>query len=125
MSRADMRVRPSPSGWRTDEILVDVLQHAAGTALVLTAWVLIFADQGRAALSALAPGLLILTLAGINQIRFRPLLTRAVALAGAWTVLAPFLLGFAENDAATWAHVMLGGVAAVAAMARLRFARAS
>lgn len=125
MSWTDMRVAPSPPEWRTDEILVDVLQNAAGTALVLAAWVLVFADQGRVASSALAPGLLILAITGINQIRFRPILARGVALVGAWTVLAPFLLGFAANDAATWAHVTLGSVAAAAATVRLRFLRAS
>ncbi len=125
MSRTDLRVAPSPPEWRTDEILADVLQHVAGTALVLAAWVLVFADQGRAASSAIAPGLLILALTGINQIRFRPLLARGVALVGAWTVLAPFLLKFAANDAATWAHVTLGGVAAAAATVRLRLVRAS
>ncbi|MFD1355085.1 SPW repeat domain-containing protein, partial [Methylorubrum suomiense] len=120
MSRVDTQAAPSPSGWRTDEILADVLQHAAGTALVLAAWVLVFADQGRAAFSALVPGLVILALTGYNQVRFRPALERAVALAGAWTFLAPFLLGFAAGDAATWAHVVAGGMTAAAAAARLR-----
>lgn len=124
MSQARMRVTPPP-GWGTHEILVGALEHLAGTALVLAAWVLVFADQGPAAFSALLPGLLILSLTGINQFRFRPSFERAVALAGAWTVLAPWLLGFAVNDAATWAHVTAGAVAIGAALTRLRIARAS
>jgi len=114
-----MRTTPS-SGWGTDEILVGALEHAAGTALVLAAWVLVFVDQGPAAFSAMLPGLLILALTGMNQIRFRPTFERAVALAGAWTVLAPWLLGFAANDAATWTHVTAGAVAMAAALTRLR-----
>jgi len=124
MSQARMRVTPSP-GWGTDEILVGILEHVAGTALVLAAWVLVSANQGRAAFSALLPGLLILALTGINQIRFRPTFERAVALAGAWTVLAPWFLGFAANDAATWVHVTAGAAAMAAALTRLRIARAS
>lgn len=119
MSRAGMRTTPS-SGWGTAEILVGALEHAAGTALVLAAWVLVFVDQGPAAFSALPPGLLILALTGMNQIRFRPTFKRAVALAGAWTVLAPWLLGFAANDAATWTHLTAGAVAMAAALTRLR-----
>ena len=124
MSQARMRVTPSP-GWGTDEILVGILEQVAGTALVLAAWVLVFADQGRAAFSALLPGLLILALTGINQIHFRPIFERAVALAGAWAVLAPWLFGFAANDAATWAHVAAGAVAMAAALTRLKKKRTS
>lgn len=45
--------------WRTQEILIGGLQHAAGVALVLGAWVLVFTDHARAAGSALLPGLFI------------------------------------------------------------------
>ena len=125
MSQAGRQVTPPPSGGRADEIQIDVLQHAAGMALVLAAWVLVFADQGRAAFFALLPGLLILALTGCNRIRFRPALEKAVVLAGAWTVLTPFLFGFAATDAATWAHVMAGAVTVAVAPRRLRIARAS
>ncbi|MER2265313.1 SPW repeat protein [Methylobacterium oxalidis] len=124
MSQGELR-EPSPPGWRTDEILLGVLQHAAGTALVLAAWVLVLADRGNAAASALLPGLLIFALSGANQIRFRAVFEQAVALAGAWTLLAPWALGFAANDAATWAHVTLGGVTIASALAWLRVARKS
>ncbi|MBE7196691.1 SPW repeat protein [Methylobacterium sp. A49B] len=113
---------PSPT-WRTEEILVGILQHAAGVALLLAAWVLVFTDHARAAGSALVPGLLIITLYGVNQIRFRAVLERAVLLVGAWTLVAPWALGFAANDGATWAHVALGSVAIATAVALLRIAR--
>jgi len=119
------RHAPSPPGWRTDEILLGVLQHAAGTALVLAAWVLILADHGHAAATALLPGLLIFALSGANQIRFHAVFEQAVALAGAWTMLAPWALGFAANDIATWAHVTLGGVTLASALAWLKVARKS
>ncbi|MDP4006213.1 SPW repeat protein [Methylobacterium sp. NEAU K] len=109
--------------WRTDEILIGGLQHAAGIALVLAAWVLILEDHARPAASALLPGLLIVVLSGANQIRFRAAFEQAVALIGAWTLLAPWALGFAANDPATWAHVTLGTVAVVSAVTWLKRAR--
>ena len=125
MSQAVRQATPPPSGGRADEIQIDVLQHAAGMALVLAAWVMVFADQGRAAFFALLPGLLILVLTGYNRIRFRPALEKAVVLVGAWTVLTPFLFGFAANDAATWAHVVAGAVTVAVAATRLKIASAS
>ncbi|ACB24612.1 hypothetical protein CTI14_20935 [Methylobacterium radiotolerans] len=119
----DITANRSQSTWRTDEILLGGLQYAAGVALVLAAWVLVFTDHARAAGSALLPGLLIVTLYGANQIRFRAVLERAVLIVGAWTLAAPWVLGFAANDGATWAHVVLGGVAVATAMALLRMAR--
>ncbi|MEE7504779.1 SPW repeat protein [Methylobacterium sp. C33D] len=113
----------SSPAWRTQEILIGGLQHAAGVALVLAAWVLVFTDHARAAGSALLPGLLIVTLYGANEVRFRAVLERAVLIVGAWTLVAPWALGFAANDGATWAHVALGGVAIATAIALLRIAR--
>jgi SPW repeat len=113
----------SETTWRTDEILVGILQHAAGLVLVLAAWVLVFTDHARAAGSALLPGLLIVTLYGANQIRFRAVLERVVLLVGIWTLVAPWVLHFAAHDGATWAHVVLGSVAIATALTLLRIAR--
>ena len=113
----------SETTWRTDEILVGILQHAAGLVLVLAAWVLVFTDHARAAGSALLPGLLIVTLYGANQIRFRAVLERGVLLVGIWTLVAPWVLHFAAHDGATWAHVVLGSVAIATALTLLRIAR--
>jgi hypothetical protein len=121
MSRANTAT-PSPT-WRTEEILIGILQHAAGVGLVMTAWVLVFTDHCRAAGSALLPGLLIVTLYGANQIRFRAVLERTVLIVGAWTLIAPWALRFAANDGGTWAHVALGSVAVATAVALLRIAR--
>lgn len=122
MSRVDTAT--SSPAWRTEEILLGIVQHAAGVALVLAAWVLVFTDHTRAAASALVTGLLIVTLYGVNQIRFRAVVERGVLLVGAWTLVAPWALGFAANDGATWAHVVLGGVAIASAATWLRIARA-
>lgn len=124
MSRADTTTHAPPT-WRTDEIVLGILQHASGVALVLTAWVLVFTDHTRAAASALLPGLLIVMLYGANQLRFQVVLERGVLLVGAWTLAAPWALGFAANDGATWAHVVLGGVAIASAVTWLRIARRS
>ena len=120
-------LKPPPTSWppRTDEILLAALQHAAGTALVVASWVLIIAGNTRAAASALPPGLMILVLSGIEPARIRPAIEQAVVILGCGTVLAPWLFGFSANDAATWAHVALGAVAAGSAATRLRVARVS
>ncbi|MFH6782034.1 MULTISPECIES: SPW repeat domain-containing protein [Methylobacterium] len=110
---------------RADEILLAALQHAAGTALVVAAWVLIIAGNAGAAASALPPGLMILVLSGIDPARIRPAIERAIVILGTGAALAPWLFGFSANDAATWTHVVLGAVAAGSAAARLCFARAS
>lgn len=121
MSRVDTATS-SPT-WRTEEILLGIVQHAAGVALVLAAWVLVFTGHTRAAASALVPGLLIVALYGVNQIRFRAVVERAVLLVGAWTLVAPWAFGFAANDGATWSHMVLGGAAIVSAATWLRIAR--
>lgn len=121
MSRVDTAT--SSPAWRMEEILLGIVQHAAGVALVLAAWVLVFTDHTRAAASALVPGLLIVALYGANQIRFRAVVERGVLLVGAWTLVAPWALGFAANDGATWSHVVLGGVAIASAATWLRIAR--
>lgn len=123
MSRIDTAPSSPPASrpaWRMDAILIGILQHAAGIALVLAAWVLVFTDHARAAGSALLPGLLIVALYGANQIRFRAVLERAVLLVGMWTLVAPWALGFAAHDGATWAHVILGSVAIATALTLLR-----
>jgi SPW repeat len=120
VSRIVPRTKPALPGVRTDELLLGVAQNAVGCALVLTAWALAIVDQDRAASSALLPGLLIFGLSAAGQIRFRVVIEQAIALIGAWVVLAPWLLGFATNDAGTWAHVILGGLALCAAVASLR-----
>lgn len=125
MSQVKPPATPSPSGWRTDEILIGGLQHAAGNALLLAAWVFILVCQERAAASALLPALLVLGLSVASQIRFRATFERAVTLVGAWTLVAPWALGFAANDAATWAHVTLGAVVVASAVTWLRIARTS
>lgn len=66
MSRVDTTA-PSPPTWRTDEILLGILQHASA--------------------------------------------------------IAPWVLEFAANDGATWAHVGLGGVAIGPAVTWLKLAR--
>lgn len=125
MSRILPPTRPSPPGWGTDEILLGLAQNAVGSALVLAAWILAVLGQDRAAASALLPGLLIFGLSAASQIRFRATVEQAIALTGAWIVLAPWILDFAANDSGTWIHVILGGLALAVAAAQLKRAGAS
>jgi SPW repeat len=121
MSRIETAAHAPPI-WRTNEIALGILRHASGVALLLAAWVLVFTDHARAAASALLPGLLIVTLYGANQIRFRAVVERTVLIVGAWTIVAPWVLGFAASDGATLAHVALGSVAMATAASWLRIA---
>ncbi|SDA33939.1 hypothetical protein SAMN02799622_05646 [Methylobacterium sp. UNC378MF] len=75
--------------WRTGAILVGILQHTAGIALILTAWMLAVSDRVRAAGSAVLPGLLIVMPYGANQIRVRAVLERVILPVGLWTLVAP------------------------------------
>lgn len=117
------RLQPSSTRWPTRELVVGTVQYAAGTLLIAIAWVLIAADQDRAAASALVPGLLILILTDLNLIRFRAAFERMVACLGLWTLLSPWALGFSANRATVWAHVVLGSVALICAAVWLRQAR--
>ncbi|MBX9930555.1 MAG: SPW repeat protein [Methylobacterium sp.] len=110
--------------WRTDEILLGILQQLASTALIVSAFVLVVStNQSRAAGSALLLGLLISALTRANQIRFRTAVEYLVAVAGACAVLAPWMLGFAAHDFATWAHLTLGILSVGCAMVWLKFER--
>ncbi|MDP4003354.1 SPW repeat protein [Methylobacterium sp. NEAU K] len=122
MSRIELRMRPSPSGSGSDEVLLGLAQHAIGSVLVLAAWGLAIMDQDRAASSALLPGLLIFGLSAASQLRFRAVIERAIALIGAWTLIAPWALGFAANDAGTWVHTIFGAATVAAAAASLNHA---
>jgi hypothetical protein len=124
MSSPNHRATAAPAAWHGIGIPAGTLQAAAGAALVLAAWVMISTDQSRAAASALVPGLLITTLYGADRFCFRAVLERAVLLIGIWALVAPWMLGFAANDNATWAHLAFGCMATVSAAAWLRLADA-
>jgi len=104
------------------EILLGILQHT---------WRRTSADGVVAGLHwsylpdvfALLPGLLIVTLYGANQICFRAVLEQTIRLVGAWTIVAPWALGFAANEGALWAHVTSGSLAMMSAATWLKSER--
>lgn len=97
--------------------------HAVGSALVLAAWALAIMGPGPGGLVGAPPGFQIFGLSAASQVRFRTVLEQAIALLGIWTIVAPWALGFAANDAATWTHMVLGALAFAATAASLRRAR--
>lgn len=122
MSHIDTPEAPPPKV-RMDGPLVGILQHGAGVALVLAAWVWVFTEHSRAATAALLPALLIVTSYGANRIRFSAVLERAVLLVGICTIAAPWLPGFTAAERAIWTPLVLGGVAIASAATWLKVAR--
>jgi hypothetical protein len=108
----------SPSDWRSDELLFGVVLHAVGSALVLAASTLAIMGPGPGGLAGAPPGFLIFGLSAASQVRFRTVLEQAIAPLRVWTIVVPWELGFAANDAATWTHTVLGALAFAATAAR-------
>lgn len=87
-----------------------------GLLLIASPWVLSYADYHAPAATAWGMGALFFLLAGVSLLGRRSWAEAGAFTAGAWTALAPFILGFFHDYAATAAHLATG-VAAVALLA--------
>jgi hypothetical protein len=98
------------SGWFGPALL--------GIGLLLTAspWVLDFRNDYAPAATAWGMGALFFLLGGVGLLGWRSWAEAGALTAGAWTALAPVILGFFHNQAATAAH-LAAGIAAVALLA--------
>jgi len=88
-----------------------VLNLMAGLWLVLSPWALRFVAVPAATCNAVVVGVAIAIIAGCRLARWgtRPLSWTNVVLGG-WLLLAPFALQFVASSAATWDHIILGGL---------------
>jgi len=104
---------------KTDHVPVDVINAVAGALLLLSPWVIGFSGESTAAWSAWISGAVIAAVALGALVAFHQWQGWGNVAAGAWTLIAPWALGFAANGGATVAHVILGAVVAVAAAIEL------
>lgn len=87
-----------------------------GLLLLASPWVLDYSNDPAAAATAWEMGALFFLLGGVSQLGWRSWAEAGALTAGAWTALAPVILGFFHNEAAAAAHIA-AGVAAVALLA--------
>lgn len=79
-----------------------------GVLLIASPWVLSYADDHAPAATAWGMGALFFLLAGVSLLGRRSWAEAGALTAGAWTTLAPFILGFFHNSAARAAHLAAG-----------------
>jgi hypothetical protein len=104
---------------RTKLNVIEAVQLIAAAALFISPFALGFSSHAAPAWSAwFASGAAIL---------FASLITADMTdwsgwgtlAAGLWTTVAPAMIGFLPNIAATWSHILLGGIIALGAIAVL------
>lgn len=100
---------------RTEDMIPNALNALLGVALIMMPWYLDLASETAAARNAFACGISIAIVAMFalgKSYDWEEYLNLAVGL---WVSVAPWVLGFADSSATTWAHVAIG--LAVAALA--------
>ena len=104
------------SSWENVRNVVAGIQTVLGAALFVAPWLLGFAAEANAAWTAWITGAVIgaLGLATFAEDITWPAWGNLVV--GAWAVAAPWLVQFAELDAAMWSHVAVGLLVAVSSI---------
>lgn len=90
-----------------------------GAGLVVAPWYFGFTSETVAATNAWVSGAIVMALAILTMKQTYAWEEYAIAAAGAWSCMAPWLLGFEEAPAATWPHVGFGIALIVAAASEL------
>jgi len=83
---------------------------AVGMALLAAPWLLGFAGQREPLISACVIGglLILVSLAGFRRLGWTD---EAALTLGAWSMVAPFILGFSASAEPLWTHVAAGTAA--------------
>lgn len=105
--------------------LADVANFVAAICLFLSPWALHFANQPAPAWNAWASAVVIALLAVTALWRSGAWATGGDGAIGIWVAASPWLLGFADNSNATWAHVALGALVVAASALGLTWPRIS
>jgi len=105
----------NPIERKVEEKVLDLVNIVIGIALVLSPWVLGFAAEQVAVWNAGVGGALIALVAASALFAFAKWEEWANLMLGLWTLLSPWLLGFAAVGAAKWVHVIAGLIVAVLA----------
>ena len=89
---------------------------AIGLLLIVSPWMFDYLGDYAGAATAWGMGALFFLLGGVSMLGWRSWAEAGALTAGAWTALAPVILGFFNNQAATAAH-LAAGIAALALLA--------
>lgn len=98
---------------RMHVMLSDKLMMALGVLIFCSPWLFGFANETTAALNAQIIGVLVFVLAIVETLVFRIWEEWIGAVAGAWMLIAPFVLGFNSLGTPTVVHFALGLLAIV------------
>jgi heme/copper-type cytochrome/quinol oxidase subunit 3 len=101
--------------------LFDVANILVGLGLLLSPWYLGYAAEPNAAPNAWITGSALVLIALAALFAFHQAEDWARLAVGLWTVISPWLLGFADLSNATTVHVLAGLIAAILAAMRLWF----
>ena len=110
-------------GWKKKETLIDAINVALGAWLALSPWIVGFSSAAEATWNAWLTGIVIAALAVGTLAEFAPWEEWINIVVGLWAAIAPWVVGFSTNVAATRIHVITGLVVAALAAVRLWFAR--
>lgn len=90
-----------------------------GAVLVIAPWYFSFTSETSATWSAWASGAFVIVLAILAIIQAYDWLEYLVAIVGVWLCAAPWILGFADVNAAAWTHLGFGIALIISAAAEL------
>ena len=96
--------------WKSEDVrtIVATAQFLLGAALFVAPWLLGFAGESGPAWTAWASGGLIGLVGIINFADDQSWPSRANFLMGAWTLVAPWMIPFADSGAAVFSHLAVG-----------------
>ncbi|MEK9278606.1 SPW repeat protein [Bradyrhizobium sp. ISRA442] len=100
---------------------VDIANLILAALLFLTPWIFGFAHDYPAAPSAWVSGIIIGVVAIAALTKFAEWEEWVNLVLGVWVLVSPWVLGFAAQSAAGWAHVIAGLIVAVLAGVKLWF----
>lgn len=103
---------------RRNEAYIDWMNLVLGIALLISPWILGFAE-GVAMTNALAAGIVIGLIAIAALVSFAQWEEWINLLLGVWVLISPWVLGFTGIAGAMWTHVVIGLAVAVLAAIEL------
>jgi hypothetical protein len=96
----------------------DVINFLLGIWLVVSPWVLAYADETMAAWNAAVIGVVIALAATSALVAYQQWEEWIVAALAAWLIVSPYAFGFAAMQAAAWNHLVVGLLVGVLALWR-------
>jgi hypothetical protein len=99
-----------PTQWQ------DAANFLLGLWLVVSPWVLAYADESTPAWNAAVLGAVIAIAAATALMEFQKWEEWITAVLASWLIVSPWTLGFSELQAATWNQVGVGVLVAILAL---------